>query len=75
MCAQPQSSKDAKEPPLALILSATGAQIQRADCELPLAAKPGEALFAGDSLYASGGTAVYVSCTANTQQGLSAFGI
>ena len=71
MCAQPQSNKDAKEPPLALILSATGAQIQRADCELPLAAKPGEALFAGDSLYAAGGTAVYVSCTANTQQGLS----
>lgn len=70
MCLQGQA-QDAKEQPQALILSATGAHLLRAGSELPLSAKPGDILFAGDALRADGGTAVFISCTAKSQQTVS----
>jgi tetratricopeptide (TPR) repeat protein len=54
-----------------LVLAANGAKVLRAGSDLPLSAKPGDILFAGDALRAEGGTVTFVACGANTQQGLS----
>ena len=62
-------AQGATEPPQALILAASGAQLVRAGSELPLTAKPGEILFAGDSLR---GSATFLACTAKAQQTISA---
>jgi hypothetical protein len=48
---------DAKEEPVGLVLSATGSKLLRADTETPLAARPGDLLFAGDGLRTEGGPA------------------
>ncbi|HXB73220.1 MAG TPA: tetratricopeptide repeat protein [Candidatus Acidoferrales bacterium] len=65
-------AQDAPEPPHALILAASGAHLLRAGSELPLSARPGEILFAGDDLRVDGGSATILSCTAKSQQTLSA---
>jgi|HubBroStandDraft_6_1064221.scaffolds.fasta_scaffold440427_2 hypothetical protein len=39
-----------KERPLALVLKASGVELRRANSALPLAAAPGDVLFAGDRL-------------------------
>ena len=41
---------DTKEEPVGLVLSAAGSKLLRADTETPLAARPGDLLFAGDGL-------------------------
>ena len=61
-------AQSAPEPPQALILSAENATILRAGSELPLAARPGQILFTGDTLR---GTATFLSCTAKSEQTLS----
>ena len=65
-------AQQAVEPPQALILAAGGARVVRMGSELPLSAKPGEILFAGDSLRADGGAVTFLSCTGKSQQTLSA---
>jgi tetratricopeptide (TPR) repeat protein len=62
-------AQSAPEPPQALILSAESATILRAGSELPLTARPGQILFSGDSLR---GAATFLSCTAKSEQTLSA---
>jgi len=62
-------AQTAPEPPQALILAGNGASIVRAGSELPLTAKPGQVLFSGDALK---GAATFLSCTAKSEQTLSA---
>ena len=59
------------ETPLALILAGNGARILRAGSELPLTAKPGDILFAGDALRSDGGSVTFLTCAGSTEQGLS----
>src|ERR1700744_3607703 len=53
---------DTKEEPVGLVLSATGSKLLRADTETPLAAPPGDLLFAGDGLRTEGGPASFLFC-------------
>ena len=53
---------DTKEEPVGLVLSATGSQLLRADTETPLAARPGDLLFAGDGLKTGTGAASFLFC-------------
>ena len=53
---------DTKEQPVGLVLSATGSKLLRADTETPLAARPGDLLFAGDGLKTEGGPASFLFC-------------
>lgn len=45
-----QVSPPPKERPVALVLKSSGAELRRANSALPLTAKPGDVLFAGDAL-------------------------
>jgi tetratricopeptide (TPR) repeat protein len=45
-----------------LVLSATGSQLLRADTETPLAARPGDLLFAGDGIKTANGPASFLFC-------------
>ena len=51
-----------KEEPVGLVLSATGSKLLRADTETPLAARPGDLLFAGDGLRTESGPASFLFC-------------
>ena len=70
------SGQEGDETPLALVLSAnaaaegasSGPHLLRTGAALPLSARPGEMLFAGDALRAEGGSIIFLSCTANSQQ-------
>ncbi len=53
---------DTKEEPVGLVLSATGSKLLRADTETPLAARPGDLLFAGDGLRTEDGPASFLFC-------------
>jgi tetratricopeptide (TPR) repeat protein len=53
---------DAKEEPVGLVLSAAGSQLLRADTETPLAARPGDLLFAGDGIKTANGPASFLFC-------------
>jgi tetratricopeptide (TPR) repeat protein len=53
---------DTKEEPVGLVLSATGSQLLRADTETPLAARPGDLLFAGDGIRTAGDPASFLFC-------------
>jgi tetratricopeptide (TPR) repeat protein len=64
-------SQEAPEPPQALVLAATGAQVLRAGSELPLTARPGEVLFSGDSLRTAEGSVTLIACAAKSQQTIS----
>src|SRR5690348_16114026 len=56
---------DAKEEPVGLVLSATGSKLLRADTETPLAARPGDLLFAGDGIRTENGPASFLFCPKN----------
>src|SRR6202021_4137482 len=51
-----------KEQPVGLVLSATGSKLLRADTETPLAARPGDLLFAGDGIRTDAGPASFLFC-------------
>ncbi|HTW66664.1 MAG TPA: tetratricopeptide repeat protein [Bryobacteraceae bacterium] len=53
---------DTKEEPVGLVLTASGSQLLRADTETPLAARPGDLLFAGDGLRTQNGPASFLFC-------------
>ncbi len=53
---------DTKEEPVGLVLSAAGSKLLRADTETPLAARPGDLLFSGDSLRTDTGPASFLFC-------------
>ena len=53
---------DTKEEPVRLVLSTTGGKLLRADTETPLAARPGDLLFAGDGLRTEAGPASFLFC-------------
>ena len=53
---------DTKEEPVGLVLTATGSKLLRADTETPLAARPGDLLFAGDGLRTETGPASFLFC-------------
>jgi tetratricopeptide (TPR) repeat protein len=53
---------DTKEEPVGLVLSATGSKLLRADTETPLAARPGDLLFAGDGLRTETAPASFLFC-------------
>src|ERR1700730_352014 len=55
---------DTKEEPVGLILSSTGSKLLRADTETPLAARPGDLLFAGDGLKTETGSTSFLFCPA-----------
>src|ERR1700683_2512777 len=57
---------DTKEEPVGLVLSATGSKLLRADTETPLAARPGDLLFSGDSLRTETGPASFLFCPAKS---------
>ncbi len=55
---------DTKEEPVGLVLTVTGTKLLRADTETPLAARPGDLLFAGDGLKTESGSASFLFCPA-----------
>src|SRR5580658_361047 len=65
---------DTKEEPVGLVLSATGSKLLRADTETPLAARPGDLLFAGDGLRTETGPASFLFCPAKAIETLSPSG-
>jgi len=64
----------AKETPVGLVLSATGAKLLKADTETPLDARPGDLLFARDGLRTTSSTASFLFCPAKTIETLTASG-
>src|SRR5260221_4748712 len=67
----PLLSQSAPEQPVGLVLAAQSARLSRGDTLLPLAAKPGDILFSGDSLAGGAGAASFLYCPANSSQTLS----
>jgi len=65
---------DTKEEPVGLVLTATGSKLLRADTETPLAARPGDLLFAGDGLRTEGGPASFLFCPGKSLDTLTASG-
>src|ERR1700730_10946773 len=55
---------DTKEEPVGLILSSAERNLTRADTETPLAARPGDLLFAGDGLKTETGSTSFLFCPA-----------
>lgn len=53
---------DTKEEPVGLVLSAAGSKLLRADTLTPLAARPGDLLFAGDGLRTENSPASFLFC-------------
>jgi tetratricopeptide (TPR) repeat protein len=60
-----------QEPPLGLVVSATNVALLRAGFSLPLTAKPGDILFAGDGLKSQDGSARFLFCPDKTSQEIS----
>jgi len=65
---------DTKEEPVGLVLTGTGSKLLRADTETPLAARPGDLLFAGDGLKTEGGPASFLFCPGKSLDTLTAAG-
>lgn len=65
---------DTKEEPVGLVLSGTGSKLLRADTETPLAARPGDLLFAGDGLKTEAGPASFLFCPGKSLDTLTASG-
>ena len=63
-----------KEEPVGLMLAPGGAKLLRAGTETPLAAKPGDVLFAGDALRTEAGPASFLYCPGKTSQSLAPSG-
>src|ERR1035437_5113289 len=66
------SAQQGKESPLGLVLSADQAELSRPGFNLPLPVRPGDILFAGDSLAAGKGTVTFLFCPDRAQQELPA---
>src|SRR5882724_4709451 len=64
----PLLCQSAPEQPVGLVLASQSARLSRGDTLLPLAAKPGDILFSGDSL---AGGASFLYCPENSSQTLS----
>ncbi|HYA17246.1 MAG TPA: tetratricopeptide repeat protein [Bryobacteraceae bacterium] len=62
---------DNKEEPVGLILSAGTGKVLRANTETPLAARPGDILFSGDSLKTSDSPTSFLYCPAKASQTLT----
>jgi tetratricopeptide (TPR) repeat protein len=60
------SIADTKEEAVGLVLSGVGGKVLRADTETPLAARPGDLLFAGDGLKTESSPASFLFCPAKT---------
>jgi protein O-mannosyl-transferase len=69
-----RAQADTKEEPVGLVLSTVGGKVLRADTETPLAARPGDLLFAGDGLRTDTGTASFLFCPAKVIDTLSPSG-
>src|ERR1700733_12929317 len=65
---------DTKEEPVGLVLTGTGSKLLRDDTETPLAARPGDLLFAGDGLKTEGGPASFLFCPGKSLDTLTAAG-
>ncbi len=65
---------DQKEQPVGLVLSGNGSKLLRADTETPLAARPGDLLFAGDGLRTDTGAASFLFCPAKAVETLGPSG-
>jgi tetratricopeptide (TPR) repeat protein len=65
---------DTKESPVGLVLSAAGSKLLRADTLTPLAALPGDLLFAGDGLRTETDSASFLFCPSKVIQTLSPSG-
>src|SRR5579864_474745 len=65
---------DVTEVPVGLVLVATGSKLLRADTETPLAARPGDLLFAGDGLRTETAPASFLFCPAKSIHTLSPSG-
>src|SRR5580658_9277457 len=70
----PSLFADTKEEPVGLVLSATGSKLLRADTETPLAARPGDLLFAGDGIRTESGPASFLFCPAMALETLTPSG-
>src|SRR5271157_2284257 len=58
------SVADEKEVAVGLVLNGVGGKVLRADTETPLAARPGDLLFAGDGLRTESSPASFLFCPA-----------
>ncbi len=65
------SAAETREEPVGLILSAADGKVLRANTETPLAARPGDILFSGDSLRAVGSPANFLYCPGKSSQTLA----
>ena len=63
-----------REEPVGLVLLPGGGKVLRAGAETPLAARPGDILFAGDSLRDDGAAASFLYCPQKTSQTLETGG-
>ncbi|MFN0170868.1 MAG: tetratricopeptide repeat protein [Bryobacteraceae bacterium] len=63
-----------REEPVGLVLLPGGAKVVRAGAETPLAAKPGDVLFAGDALKTEAGAASFLYCPQKSSQSLAPAG-
>src|SRR5258708_20697853 len=68
------ASADTKEAPVGLVLSAAGSKLLRADTLTPLAALPGDLLFARDGLRTETDSASFLFCPSKVIQTLSPSG-
>src|SRR4051812_49472092 len=63
-----------KEEPVGLVLQPGSAKLIRAGVETPLAAKPGDILFAGDAMKTEAAPASFLYCPAKSSQSLGPAG-
>ena len=63
-----------KEEPVGLVLQPGGAKLIRAGVETPLAAKPGDILFAGDAMKTEASAASFLYCPSKSSQSLGPAG-
>jgi tetratricopeptide (TPR) repeat protein len=66
----PLPGQEAKEQPVGLILASQGGSLVRANSELPLTARVGDVLYAGDALRAETGSLTFLFCPEKSSQKL-----
>ena len=66
LLAIPLAAEPAREQPVGLVLTASGAKVLRANTETPLAARIGDILFAGDALRTDASPASFLFCPAKS---------
>ncbi|MDZ4801678.1 MAG: tetratricopeptide repeat protein [Bryobacteraceae bacterium] len=62
------------EQPVGLVLTSKAAKLRRSGSELPLTAKSGDVIFAGDALVADGGSATFLFCPGKSSQTVASTG-